>query len=465
MPVQSSIQLGGLQTPEVPGPKGLPIIGNLPVFFQDELHLALMDLHQEYGDIFRLKLVNGHETYVIRHPEMMQHVLQLNNRNYVKGERIKVVEPLIGNGLFMSEGDYWRRQRRMMQPSFHRRQISVLAEEMIATIDEMLRRWARPAAEGKRIEVQHEMMSLTMEIVTRTLFTNSLTPAEVSQVGETIGDLLETIAGRSREIFSIQSKLPTPRNRRFKRGIQKIDALVFRLIEDRRAAGDPGDDLLGMLLTVRDKTTGQVMNDRQLRDELVTMFLAGHETTALALSWSLGLLGQHPAVLRKLQHEVDTVLGARKPTAADFMDLTYTQAVLQEAMRLYPPLVVTARQALADDHLAGNPLPAGAQLMIHFYGLHHHPDFWEKPDRFDPERFMPENSQVQHRFAYLPFSGGPRQCIGNHFALMEGTLALAMITQQFELSLPEGSQLIPTMIGTLRPKGGIHMNLRRRVPH
>ncbi|RME60420.1 MAG: cytochrome P450, partial [Caldilineae bacterium] len=267
---------------------------------------------------------------------------------------------------------------------------------------------------------------------------------------------------RGQQLFPIQEKLPSRTNRRFEEGVKAIDEVIYRLIRDRRRAGQYGDDLLGKLLQARDDQTGAGMDDKQLRDELVTLFLAGHETTAIALTWSLGLLSRHPDVRRKLQAEVDLVLGRRTPTAADYEKLVYTQAVFQEVMRLYPPLPVFLREAVGPDELGGYPVPPGAGIMVNVYGVHHHERYWDNPEGFDPERFLPGRVDKRPRYAYIPFGGGPRQCIGNNFALMEGVLALAMIHQRYALDLVPGVRLTPDVTGTLRPQGGVRMVVKTR---
>ncbi len=447
----------------VPGPKGLPVLGNINQIRQGELFDTLLSMHETFGDIVRFTIFTSGNLYSIRHPDMFQHVLQMNNQNYWKGERIQVAKPLIGDGIFISEGERWRRQRRMMQPAFHRRQIDLLAAEMTASLEEMLADWELKAATGATLNVQNAMMTVTMEIVTRTLFTNSLTPTETAEAGSMITCLLETINRRGQRIISFGDRLPTRANRRFEAGIRQLDQLIFRLIDDRRRERQAGADLLGMLLSARDETTGEGMNDRQLRDELVTMFLAGHETTAMGLSWSFALLSQNPAVRRRLQEEVDSVLGGRKPTAADFRSLPYTRAVFEEALRLYPPLVFTIRQSFEEDELGGYPIPGGSSIFINFFALHRHPDFWDNPQGFDPQRFLPENREGRHKFAFIPFGGGPRQCIGNDFALMEGVLTLAMVSQRFELNLAPGARIEPKMSSTLRPRYGVPVTLKQRA--
>ena len=457
-----SQEINDFNNDSTPGPKPAPILGNILDMRQGEVFETLLEFHKTYGDIVRLELPKNKFVFSIANPESIQHVMQMNNQNYTKGERIQITSPLIGNGLFASEGDFWRRQRRMMQPAFHRNQIALLAEEMVNTIQEMLDSWETNAENGTPLNMQHEMMGLTMEVVTRTLFTSSLKPEEVAELGEQITFLLDVITERGQAFFPIGEKIPSAKNRRFDEGIAAIDKIIYRIINERRHAEDKANDLLTMLIEARDEETDEGMDDKQLRDELVTIFLAGHETTAIALSWTIALLSLHPTVRRNLEAEVDQVLAGRIPGAADYGDLVYTTAVISEAMRLYPPLPITIRQALEDDVLDGYQIKADSGIFINIYSAHHNPDVWENPEGFDPERFLPENINKVPRFAYLPFGGGPRQCIGNNFALMESVLALAMITQRYELNLVPGTDLDPHMPGTLRPKGGVPVVIKRR---
>jgi len=448
--------------PSTPGPKPAPILGNILDMRQGEVFEILLEFHKTYGDIVRLELPKNQYVYSIANPESIQHVMQMNNQNYTKGDRIKTAKPLIGNGLFVSEGEFWRRQRRMMQPAFHHKQIESLAQEMVATIEEMLQKWETLADTGEIVNIQHEMMGLTMDVVTRTLFTSSLSPDEIAELGEQITFLLDMITERSQAIFPIGEKIPTAKNRRFDDGVATIDKIIYRLIDQRKRSQEKYDDLLSMLILARDEDTGKGMDDKQLRDELVTIFLAGHETTDIALSWTVALLSLHPTVRRILQAEVDRVLAGRVPGAADYNDLPYTFAVVSEAMRLYPPLPLTIRQALEDDVLDGYTIKSNSSVFINIYSAHHNPDVWENPEGFDPHRFLPDRIKEVPRFAYLPFGGGPRQCIGNNFALMEAVLALSMITQRYELNLVPGADLDPYMPGTLRPKGGVPVFIKRR---
>lgn len=450
-------------TNTLPQPPGKPLVGNLPQLTQGEMYQTFRDLHNELGDIFLLDVFNRAKMVVIRHPDMLQHVMQMNNRNYVKGHSIDPVRPLIGNGLFSSEGSFWRRQRRMMQPAFHRKQIALMADTMVHEIESLLQRWEKAAEEQSDVLVQDDMMWLTMQVVTRTLFTNSMDQEETREMTQIVGELLRIITNRSERIIDLSQFLPSRDKRIFREGIKKIDTLFYQLIEERRRASTEHHDLLYMLLTAEDADTGEKMTDNQIRDEVVTMFLAGHETTAIGLSWAFTLLHQHPEVRQKLEEEVDRVLGTRQPEASDYRDLPYTNAIFKEALRTYTPIPLTSRVSLDWDEIGGYAIEPNTNVMLNYYGTHHHPEVWPEPDRFDPERFMDaEAEKARPRFAFVPFGGGPRQCIGNDFALMEGTLALAMAAQRFRLHLLPGVDLSINPIGTLRPQSRLPMRVEKR---
>ncbi|MEO0565561.1 MAG: cytochrome P450, partial [Chloroflexota bacterium] len=387
------------------------------------------------------------------------YVLQTNNRNYIKGPLMDKVRTAAGNGLFTSEGDFWRRQRRLMQPGFHRQRIATFGGIMVEETDALILDWSTRTAP---FTLDNDMTRLALRIVARALFTTSLTEADLVIVRETITPLLEEINRRARRPFSLRERLPLPENRAFDDNLTRIDALIHHIITTRRNADETYDDLLQMLIDIVDEDTGERMTDAQLRDEVITLFVAGHETTATALTWVFKLLADHPDVLARLQAEVDSVLGQRPPTAADYPNLPYTLAVFEETMRLYPPLRGIVRYALKDDVVGGYPVPAGSNVIVPLYALHRHPDFWPDPETFDPTRFLPEQSAGRHRFAYLPFGMGPRFCIGAPFARLEATLALARITQQVTVDPVPGQVIGMRGVGTLRPDPGVEVTIHPR---
>ncbi len=398
---------------------------------------------------------------LVFHPDGVQHVLQDNHANYTKQTRAFAgLKPLLGNGLLVSDGDFWLRQRRLMQPAFHRQQINTFAEMMIAETDAMLDRWARANQPGKPINVQHEMMRLTLAIVTQALFGSKVGDPD-GTLGKNIGILLGDSTFRFDHPFYPPLWAPTGQNRRFKKARAELDRVIYSLIASRRSAAAEQHDLLNLLMAAQDPASGQGMSDTQLRDEVMTLFLAGHETTAVSLSWTLYLLSQHPQVEARLRDELDETLGGRPPTLGDLPALSYTRMVLDESMRLYPPAWITERKALADDEICGYSVPAGTTVVVSPFATHRHVHFWTDPEVFDPQRFSAERSAGRPRYAYFPFGGGPRQCIGNNFALIEAQLILALIVQRCRLEMAPGWKVEPEPLVTLRPKGGLWMVLNQ----
>ncbi len=445
----------------VPGPKGLPLIGNLDVVAGNSDVRNVLKLRATYGDIIRLK-IGSDDVYLLTHPDMAEQVLQMNNRNYIKGDLLEKLREVAGNGLFTSEGEFWRKQRRMMQPAFHRTLIAGFGDMMVDETDALIERWAGHAASGESFRIDGDITGLTLTIVAKALFTTSMTPDDLTTVTETIGPLLEEVNRRQRRPFDLREKLPTAENRAFDHNLERANALIHRIIDNRRQ--HPGDykDLLQMLMDMRDEDTAEGMSDQQLRDEVITLFVAGHETTATALSWAFMLLSEQSTARVELQKEVDTVLAGRRPTADDYPNLPYTLAVFEETMRLYPPVTMIPRTLLDTDTLGGYAVPKGASVVINTYALHHHPDFWENPEGFDPTRFFPENTKGRHQFAYVPFSRGPRFCIGEPFAKLEATMVLARMTQKFDLNLTPGQNIEMRPISTLRPEPGVFVTLKPR---
>ncbi len=450
----------------IPGPPAWPVLGNVRELGQGAFHEVLLRLHQRYGDIFRLRYPGGGDVVVVRDPDALRHILQTHYTRYRKGRQLEVARPLIGQGIFISEGEFWLRQRRLVQPAFVRPAVRALAPRMAQVIDELLDAWEPAARTGEPIPVKAEMMRLAMQIVARTMFSNSLRPEELQEVEHHFTYLLTVVSHRSSSIvhnlFPWVQKLPTPANRRFQKAIRALDRIIFRLIEDRKRRGDEGQDVLGMLLRARHEETGQGMTDRQLRDEVVTLFLAGHETTAIALTWALALLSRFPWLRAELQAEADAVLGDERPTAAHYDRLTFTRAFFDEVLRLYPPQIVMLREAAQEDEIGGFALRPGQALLLHIYGVHMHEAYWDNPAGLDPKRFPPYGPGPKHKFAYLPFGAGPRRCLGDKFAHLEGTLALALIHRRYTLDLVPGTPLEPDTVGTLRPKGPVPMRVRRR---
>ena len=418
----------------------------------------LLASFRTFGDVVCIRAVPFRSLF-LAHPEHIKHVLQDNARNYVKGIVIAKMKVVIGEGLFTSEGDFWRRQRRLSQPAFHRDRLAGFATAMTETTAAMLDRWASRARSGAPFDVAADMSALTLGIVGRALFSRVL-DTEADEVGAAQTEALAIVNERAIRFLPPPTWWPSRTNRRLRRAIAVLDRVVYDIIEARRRTGEQPGDLLAMLLLARDEETGAGMTDRQLRDEVMTFLLAGHETTAVALTWTWYLLDRNPDVAERLRGEVGAAIGTRTPTLEDLPRLRYVRMVVEEAMRLYPPVWGFMRQALGEDRVGGYRIPKHSVVTISPYVTHRHPAFWDDPERFDPERFRPERSNGRPRFAYLPFSGGPRLCIGNEFALMEAQLVVAMTVQRYRLHLVPGTRVEPESRLTLRPRGGLPMAVR-----
>jgi cytochrome P450 len=359
-----------------------------------------------------------------------------------------------------SEGEFWRRQRKLSQPAFHRERVASFVTTMIEETDRMLARWDDNV--GAVVDVHAEMMALTLRIVARTLFSTAVGP-EADAIREAIGVALHHANDYAEAVIKPPQWIPSPKNLRFKRSLKTLDALVFRIIDARRRGeGKDANDLLALLMAATED--GRGMTDRQLRDEVMTLVTAGHETTANALAWTFYLLSKDPEVERRLRRETDAALGDRAPTAADAPALKYASLVVNESMRIFPPVWAVERQAIADDVVGGFRVPAKSLVAISPYLLHRHRAYWDNPEGFDPERFLPERAEGRPKSAYLPFGGGPRMCIGMGFALTELQMVLSRIVQRYRLELASTHPVVLEPVVTLRPKGGLPMRLRRQAP-
>jgi cytochrome P450 len=451
----SRVSRGDQGTP--PGPVYATPWGMVAAFRSDPI--AYFDaVFRTFGDVAAFRAWPFTSFFIV-HPDHIKHVLQENNQGYVKGIVIAKLKVLIGEGLFTSEGDFWRRQRRLAQPAFHRQRLAGFAEAMTAATEGLLDRWAARARSGEPFDVSAQMSMLTLDVVGRTLFGRGLAD-QSDRVSAGLLEALELMNDRVTSFVPSPMWWPSAANRRLRHAIGTLDRVVYEIIETRRRDPESGGDLLSMLMQARDEETGESMTDRQLRDEVMTFLLAGHETTAMALSWTWYLLARHPEVERRLATEVASALGGRTPAAEDLPRLPYARQVVEEAMRLYPPVAGFVRQAVRPDTIAGYQVPKGAIINIVPWVTHRHPAFWDHPDRFDPDHFAPDAVQKRPRFAYLPFSGGPRLCIGNEFALMEAQLVIAMTLQRYRLRLTAERPVVePEMRLTFRPKGGLPMRV------
>jgi cytochrome P450 len=438
----------------VPGPTPRELLPRLRHLQQDPLGF-LLELTREYGPFAQIP-VPGLRVFNIARPEAIKHVLQDKAQNYSKRTlQFTHLALVTGQGLLSSDGEFWLRQRRMAQPAFHRHRIAGFGAAMTDAALRMLERWR--AKEGQALDIDHEMMEMTLEIVGLTLFSSDFSASARRMVEATL-TALDFVMHKAQNPFGPPTWLPTARNRRFKRALKLLDQAVYRLIEERQARGQPHDDLLSMLLEARDEE-GSPMSLRQLRDEVITLIIAGHETVASALTWTWHLLARHPEAEARLHAELERVLAGRTPTVDDLPELPYTRAVFEEALRLYPPAWLITRRAIGPDSIGPYEIPKGSLLVLSPYIVHRQAEVWSEAERFRPERFL-EGSPG--RYAYIPFGGGPRLCIGNAFALVEGQLILATVAQHYRLRHADPKPVEAAPLVTIRPRGGLWMRLEAR---
>lgn len=399
----------------------------------------------------------------VTEPEILRHVLLTNAENYRKTPIARaLLEPILGRGLLTSEGSFWRRQRRIMAPAFHHKRIRAFADMMVELTEEMLESWPDAAAAGRPLDMQSEMSRVTMKIITRAMFSDHLDDDEARAVSDAIRELNRNRL-RLRDLIGLPEWLPRRPKKEVRDAVNVIDRTVNRLIATRRADGADHGDLLSMLMMAEDADTGERMTDRQLRDEVITMFIAGHETTATALTWTYYALDRHREVELRLHDELDGALGPGSVTLEDLDRIPYARMVIEETMRLYPTVPQVARQALGEDDINGVKVTKGAIINMNIWLAHRDPRVWTDPENFDPERFDPARDDDRPKLAYFPFGGGPRICIGNSFAMMEAHLILATVARTWRLRMPEGHEVKPIGNVVLRPQGGLPMYLERRA--
>jgi cytochrome P450 len=439
-----------------PGPSSKSWTGTFKEYSRDPLGY-LQKLSTEYGDIVTMRYYNL-RFYLVNHPDFIEEVLVTHNRKFIKGRVLRANKRLFGNGLLTSEGDFWLRQRRLAQPAFHRGRVGSYADTMVRYTERLIADWKS----GEERNVHAEMMRLTLQIVAKTLF-----DADVEGDAARVGIALEAIMELNsdfRKLMLTPSWLPIPRNIRAAAATRRLDKIIFRFITQRRANPADKGDLLSMLLAAQDDD-GTHMTDRQLRDEVITIFLAGHETTANTLSWTWLLLSQNPVAEAKLHAELDAVLGGRSPSLDDLANLRYAGNVITESLRLYPPAWGMARLAIEDVEIGGYPIPKGCGVSLAQWIVHRDPRWFDSPETFRPERWEGDLIKRLPRFAYFPFGGGPRQCIGSNFALMEATLLLAAIAQKYRMRVIPEQEIVPMPTITLRPRYGIRAVLEARPAH
>ncbi len=443
-----------------PGPRYRTPFGFLAALKRDSL--GFFREAARHGDFVCVRFP-PFKTFIAYHPDDVQRILRDNHRNYWKGQLIEKFKRVAGEGLVFSDGELWKRQRQLAQPAFARDRIDAMAGMIGEVTARTLDGWEKRALPGEPLEMMPEISRLTLEIVARALFGTDFREKREG-FSDAVTRALDYVDHLMGSFVPLPEWVPTKANRHGARATRDIDRFVHEIIAARQRSGAASDspDLLSYLLAARDAEGGRGMDAKQLRDEMVTFLVAGHETTAVALTWTTYLVARHPAVAERLHEEVDRVLGDRIPGAEDLESLDYVRMVFEEAMRLYPPAPNTVRQAFEDDELGGYRMPAGLSVSVSQYVTHRHPEFWEDPERFDPERFRADRVEARHPFAYFPFGGGPRACVGKRLAMLEGQLILAMIAQRFRLTQREDRIVGMAPIITLRPADPVWMEMSIR---
>jgi cytochrome P450 len=438
-----------------PGPRQHWLSGNLREFSRDRLG-ALTRWQRQYGDLVWARF-GPRSILFLNHPDLVEEVLVAQNRKFIKHYRLRTARRTLGNGLLTSEGEFWRTQRKLAQPAFHRDRIATYADVMVQYTERMLGSWE----EGEIRDVQADMMRLTLEIVARTLFAAEIgsDSAGASAAMETLMHISMKRMGR---LIPVPDWIPIPSNLRVEHAARRLDRIILSIIAERRRSGEDRGDLLSMLLHAQDEESGRRMTDQQLRDEAMTLFMAGHETTASTLAWVWYLLANHPESEAMLHSELDQVLGDRPPTIADLTRLEYTGLVVTEALRIYPTVWMVGRENIEPVELGGYTVPTGTTIFMPQWTIHRDSRWFDEPESFRPERWADGLQEQIHRYAYFPFGGGPRICIGNNFALMESSLLLATIARRFRLRLTPDAVVTPLPSMTLRPAHGVKVSVTRR---
>ena len=440
-----------------PGPTGYPLMGVFPMARRDPLGF-FVDCARRYGDVVTMRL-GAHRVYLLSHPDHVKHVLQDNARAYEKGPTATRVRALFGDSLTVVDGDRWRRRRRQVQPAFSPGQHAHFASVITRAAEEMLERWRLPAGRGEPVEVTGEMRRLTQSIIIRAVF-GEVPAAEERAVSQAL-DVAVTYVDRRLWSPLAWLDVPTPAGARYQRALGAIDAFVSRRVSDARRGGAPRNTLLAALLGAPiDSTTP--LTDAEMHDELKAVLVAGHTTTASALAWTWYVLSEQADARAQIEEECGDVLGGRAPALEDLLQLGYTRRVIDEVLRLYPPTWLTARMPSEDDTLGGYSIPPGALVLLSPYLTHRHPAFWDGPERFDPDRFTPARAAARPAFAYFPFGGGPRRCIGSAFATIEMQLIVSTVAQRYRITVLPGAHVIPAAGLTLRPTPAVPARVDRR---
>jgi cytochrome P450 len=440
---------------KAPGPRTLRPGGSFPDFRRDPLAF-LTGSARQHGDVVAFRFFHV-PVWLVNGPEFIEQVLSTKAASFMKGRGLQAGRPIFGDGLLTSEGEFWKRQRRLAQPAFHRDRIASYGGSMGPAADRMLETFH----EGETRDAHADFMRLTLEIAGRTLFGLDVSH-EAHEVGEALEIALSEFPSLLNPLVRIfLSRLPTRRAKRLKGSVSRLDAVIFRMIGERRALGADTGDLLSMLLAARDED-GSGMTDRQLRDEVLTIFLAGHETTAIALTWAVLLLSRHPAERERLEAEADALAADRAVAFDDLRSLPFTEAVVKESLRLFPPAWAIGRTALEDVEIGGHVIRKGSAVLVSPWVAHRDGRFFDEPEAFRPARWLDEKIKVLPRFAWFPFGGGPRVCIGSAFAMMEAVLVLAAVARRVRLDVVPGHPVEPFPSVTLRPRHGLRVTVSKR---
>jgi cytochrome P450 len=440
----------------IPSPPGHFITGHMREASRRPLEY-MQEITRTHGDIVQVRL-GPSRMIIVNHPDYVKRVLQEKHAHYGRPAFVALLRRIVGNGLLFSEGDAWLKHRRIMQPSFHRERIAAFAEIMQRAAAERVAQWRKRAQPDQPLDLTREAAELISAINGPVLFASDLT-RQAPELGQAITVLLNWLNQRTLRPMAAPPFIPTAENRRFNAAKRLFTDTISRLISEHRAHS--GTDLLSMLLAARDADTGESMSDQQLHDEVFTFLVAGLETTAAALQWALILLAQHPEAVKRIRAEHKSVCGSEPPRADQVVSMRYTRMVIDETLRLYPPVYGLTRRVISDDVIADYHIPKGVQVLVSPYAIHRHPQFWQQPDSFAPEaHFAPEHTEGRSRFAYIPFGAGPRQCIGNALAMLELQILLPTLVAAFDFSLADATGIAPETSMTLRPKGPVLMHAR-----
>ncbi|MBS1593730.1 MAG: cytochrome P450 [Bacteroidetes bacterium] len=436
------------------------LVGHVNMMREDAIGMV-KDFISKYGNIFSLA-IPFHRGVVVADPTYARYVLLDNNKNYTKSLAYDMLKPLLGNGLLTSEGDFWKQQRKLIQPAFHKKKLEELTAMMVERSEHWVDRIDAHAAGGEAFDVLPEMTALTLDVISKAIFSKGVED-KAQIVGDQITYLNEHTVERLHQPFRLPETIPTPFNRKARKSIELLDKVIYEIIDERRREGVSKDDLLSMLIDAQDEETGIGMDNKQLRDEVMTIFLAGNETSSNALTWTLYLLSQHPEAEARMIAEIDQKLDSGvKVDFTTVNEFQYVRQVIDESMRVHPPVWIVGRRAIEADEIGGYYIAPQTNVVVPIIYLHHSPKYWDQPEKFMPERFAPEKRNSIDRYVYMPFGGGPRLCIGNNFAMLEMQIILITLYRRFRFRLREGFEVEQEPLVTLRPKNGMQMIAERR---